>query len=158
MRATKIRLKDGSKPSQWTLEQVQSIIDAKMGKMGFITEVYILNSTSIKVGLHMCSFRINTNMRGYNADTGHSGKRCKAGYKKTSIPTWEERVMFNDIVNDAFDTMGLNCNIKSGSFIVRDFDTGRYNERDWDLNRHSNERAYYEISKESELLNEAVAS
>lgn len=157
MKITKIRLKteDGlkklSSPNAYELESLQKTIEHHMQYAGFITEVTILNSSSIKVGMHMRSFRINTEKLGYNADTGRFARTLKKGYKRTAIPTLDERVKFNHIINDALDHFEMQANVKSGDITVRYFEHGRVNE--W--NHYTSafgERCFYEIVKETEML------
>jgi len=85
-----------------------------------------LQTFQLKIGLHMCSFRINSIIHGYNAriDSSHHQKTIK-GYKRTDIPTWEQRESFNHIVNNVFDRYVINATIVSGAFKVRDSREGR---------------------------------
>jgi hypothetical protein len=118
MRATYIRNRDKSKLTKSELETLCSYIVAKAAKAGFETEAGLLSGGAIKIGMHMCSFRIITSKLGHNARTDRFNKSPK-GYKRTNVPTWEQREDFNHLVNDAFDKYKLTANIKSGPYIVR---------------------------------------
>lgn len=128
MRATNIRTKSNEIPSTDTILRLEKLLKSKMHKLGFISNATPLTRSSMKIGLHMCSFRIDTRVHGYNADIGYIGSRCKAGYKRTSIPTWKQREDFNHMVNDCFDRLGLSARIMSGNFKIRDAKEGRVNE------------------------------
>lgn len=119
MRATKIRTNKGEVPSTDTMLKLEQLLKKAMTKQGFISNAAALSRTGMKIGLRMCSFRIDTTKHGYNEDRGRIGSSCKAGYKRTSIPTWEQREEFNHMVNDCFDKLKLSAKIKSGPFVVR---------------------------------------
>jgi hypothetical protein len=57
--------------------------------------------------------------------------RSVAGWKRTNIPTWDQRVEFNNIVNEVFDSHSATANIKSGVFTVRTVEDGAWNEGHW---------------------------
>lgn len=134
MRVTGIRTKDFKdklvKPCPMQLNELCETIVYKALRAGFLTEAHTLTGTSIKIGLHMCSFRIDVNKLGHNARLGKFIDSPK-GYKRTNAPTWDQRVEFNDLVNDVFDNANLSARIMSGSFQVRNKCTGRRDEQDW---------------------------
>lgn len=130
MRATGIKYKNGQKANDTTLERLCFAVLAKTTRAGFRTEVKRLTGSAIKIGLHMSSFRVDTSMLGHNARIGRYTKSPK-GYKRTDVPTWGQRVEFNNIVNSVFDDLGLCASIKSGQFIVRNKERGAFNEQDW---------------------------
>lgn len=140
MRAVTIRYnkKNGAgRPTERFLEEFCESIVFKLRNNGFITEASLVNSSSIKIGLHMSSFRVDTAKLGHNARVGRQTHLCAyfksdspKGYKRTDVPTWEQRVQFNDIVNDMFDAYGLMATIRSGAYVVRTRD-GRRAEWDW---------------------------
>lgn len=125
MRATAIRYKSTKEiPVSTVLENLCEYIVHKASAAGFITESQVLTKTSIKVGMHMSSFRVNTAMLGHNARLGiaaygYNGCKSPKGYKRTNVPTWDQRVEFNNIVNDAFDKYKLTARIVSGNYTVR---------------------------------------
>ena len=156
MKATGIRYKNKqglSKPSERILEDLCEKILWAMERKGFITNAAVLNSTSIKIGLHMSSFRVNTTKLGHNARTNQFIKSPK-GYKRTDVPTWDQRVEFNDIVNDLFDSYSLQATIKSGCYTVRSRQ-GRRSEHDWHhetpMSYHFNADADREILPEADM-------
>ncbi len=75
-------------------------------------------SIGLKIGLHMCSFRINPEVHGYNGRIDRYSKTV-AGYKRTAVPTWNQREDFNHLINEVFDTWKLSAVIKSGPYTVR---------------------------------------
>lgn len=124
MRATKIRsIETGKKISKSELQTLCEYIFSKAQCMGFLTSTEVLNGSSIKIGIHMGTFRIDTDMLGHNARISRFCDSPK-GYKRTNVPTWDQRVEFNNLVNKAFDTYGLKANIISGNYTVRTFDGG----------------------------------
>jgi hypothetical protein len=127
MKCTSIKFKNGSKVG--SLEALCWDLHNALTANGFKTEVEVKNSTSIKIGMHMSSFRIITSELGYN---GRISRFCKSpkGYKRTDVPTWDQRVEFNDIVNAKFDEHGLSATIKSGCYSIRK-GTHSFNESDW---------------------------
>lgn len=131
MRATGIRYTSGSKATEQELKQLCSIAVDKLEARGFITEAEVLSSSAIKIGLPGRSFRIDVNHLGHNARLGHFVSSPK-GYKRTDVPTWDQRVIFNDVVNELFDKWDLVALIKSGCFTVRDKRRGAHNESDWE--------------------------
>lgn len=127
MKVTCMR-KDGRKLTWGELDDVCNALIARFEFSGFITEVHQLGLTSIKIGLRMRSFRINTEMLGHNARLGYlNGLRqlmqCShtdVGFKRTDVPTWEQREEFNHIVNAVFDKYDISANIKSGPYTIRE--------------------------------------
>lgn len=128
MKVTSIRTHKGKIPSTDTILKLEKSLKNAMTKLGFISDVTLNTRTSIKIGLHMCSFRIDTTKHGHNADYGNCGIRTVKGYRLTSIPTWSQREQFNHMVNDCFDKLKLDAQIKSGAFPIRDKKTGRVNQ------------------------------
>jgi hypothetical protein len=119
--------KNGQKVNSELLNKVQVELFTKFKKAGFITEVDLAKG---KIGMHMCSFRIDTNKLGYNAQVSDlTVKTCKTGYKRTATPTWIQREEFNHIVNNVFDKYKLTAKIVSGDYLIRCHESGRVN--DW---------------------------
>lgn len=153
MKATKIRTKTGLKTSETHLALLTMNIVRKCAVAGCRTEATVINSTSIKIGLHMCSFRIETKKIGYNARVGGHCDSPK-GYKRTDVPTWDQRVEFNDIVNECFNSSGLTANIKSGCYTIRS-GARSFNESDW-----SNQKPTwmgYSLGYQTEIVTEPEA-
>lgn len=127
MKLTCIRTQTGDKPVDDQISAVENELNNAFSASGFITDV---NLSFGKIGLHMRSFRINTDTLGHNARTSPWGREI-AGWKKTDVPTWDQRVEFNDIINNVFDRFGWSANIKSGTFHIRSKKIGAFNESDW---------------------------
>jgi hypothetical protein len=125
MRVTCIRDKRGEIPSTDLILKLERLLNSAMKKNGFISDAQAITRSSMKIGLHMCSFRIDPLVHGHNADKGYIGSRCKAGFKRTTIPTWSQREEFNHMVNDVFDSLKLSARIMSGPFTIRSKSTGR---------------------------------
>ena len=139
MRVTNIRIQ-GVKATQAQTDRIVKAISKQLKAAGFITNVRSFSATSITLGLHMKSFVIDTDKLGYNARMhgGYNGLGMQlslsgtlASFKRTSLPTWDQRVKFNDIVNDALDAANATARVVSGPFIVRDVKQGRYDEQAW---------------------------
>lgn len=131
MRITSIRNKAGSKLSSEEMTQLVSDLKNSIDAMGFETNVYQVNSTSIHLGMHMCSFRIIPQRLGYNARANRCTiTSCKTGYKRTTTPTWTQREEFNHAVNNILDSWKLTATIRSGEYSIRT-SKGRINQ--WDM-------------------------
>ena len=63
MRITKIRI-NGKVPTNAQLETLRALLAKHIQASGFITHVYIQSASSIKLGLHMRSFSVDTNIHG----------------------------------------------------------------------------------------------
>lgn len=129
MRITSIRTKNNSKPESVDMQRLMLLIKARFKRAGFITDITSVSPTALKIGLHMRCFSIDTVKLGSNARLGaytHSPK----GYKRTNLPTWNQRVEFNDIVNACLDKFNYTASVRSGPFTIRD-KTRAQNKNDW---------------------------
>lgn len=111
------------------LDVIASQLQHAIKRAGYISEVRVINSSRIDIGMHMCSFRVDVNVHGYNARYNPHMK-YKAGYARTATPTWDQRVDFNNIVNSVLDKFKVSANVKSGDFIIRK-GTECMTEDDW---------------------------
>ena len=126
MKITKIRVKSKTelrKPETHELRTLCSVVETTMLNHGFITEASIVNSTSIKVG-NKRQFSIDIERHGYN--TQHSMGKLK----RTRLPSWDQRVAFNNALNNIFSKHGTSANISSGPFTVREGFTC-FDKNDW---------------------------
>ena len=96
---------------------------------GFRTSISVTTSTGLKIGLHMCTFRIDRSI--HDRNLRHNPF---IGSKLTDIPTWEQRVEFNDIVNSVLNKFKVSGRIRSGPFTIRD-GMHAFNENDWTLQK-----------------------
>jgi hypothetical protein len=126
MKVTGIRTNKGLKLTESELNTLCQTIVTKAAKMGFKTGASIISNGSIKIGLHMQSFRIITSKLGHNARVRRYVDSPK-GYKRTNVPTWDQREDFNHLINDILDHWKLSANIKSGPYEVRSKADGRVN-------------------------------
>ena len=117
--------KNGIKLDIMNLEPLGQDIVNILESKGFITK-YSINNGKLKVGMHMKSFVINAKKLGYNSR--YSPYKDKP--HRTSTPSWEQRVEYNDTINDIMDQYGLEAVIKNSVFIIRD-KQGRKTEQDW---------------------------
>jgi hypothetical protein len=127
MKATRIKQvqKTGASTlvSESILEAVCAEIVSLTAKVGFITGARVVSKGGISIGIHSRQFRINTAKLGYNARLcGDSPK----GYKRVDVPTWDQRVEFNGIVNKVFDRFKLSASIISGNYTVRSTESGAF--------------------------------
>ena len=149
MKVTCMKL-NGDLPHTDILLRLEYHLKAVMKENGFVSNAQIITRSSMKIGLHMCSFRIDPLVHGHNADIGYVGSRCKAGFKRTNIPTWKQREQFNYMVNDAFDYFEIAAQIWSGCFEIRNKTTGRINE--WSsLNAYGGGDRLFEIKDIDEV-------
>lgn len=129
MKFTKIRNRFNEKLNETSLQVLSIELLKKLNEAGFITDWHIVNSQSIKLGMHSKSFTVDVKRLGYNARY-NPFSRTKLGYTRTSTPTWDQRVQFNDIVNSVLNEFGITCNVKSGPFTIRKGGIS-LNENDW---------------------------
>lgn len=130
MRITRIRDNKGKKIDFEKTCQIAETLFNKLNRKGFRTKVVTLSNTTINIGLHGSSFRINTNALGYNAKLVSNAISYK-GYKRTDVPTWQQRVKFNEIINQTLDNFKISATIKSGIYKVRK-GTKSMTEWDWE--------------------------
>lgn len=128
MKITYLR-ENGKKIDRIERELLSTMLEHELGRAGFITEVTDLS----KIGLHMKSFIVNTDMLGYNKRVDHMYCNSLVGFKKTQIPTWDQRVEFNNIINNFFDRHDLVGKIVSGVFLVRCRTVGAKDQYDWEI-------------------------
>ena len=141
MRITKITI-DGKKIGETNMQALAKVLREKIQEAGFITDVDVVNSSCIKLGLHMKSFIIDTKVHGYN--TRHNPY---SNPRRTSVPSWNQRVEYNNIVNKCLDKYNISANIKSGCFTIRQ-GVNSMNESDWhnqvpDWMHHNEMRGWY---------------
>jgi hypothetical protein len=96
------------------LGTIQAQLEFEFNKKGFITNVYIVNSQSIKIGLWMRTFKLDTLKHDRNLQVNPYQS------KLTSLPNWDQRVIFNNIVNKVLDKFKVSANIKSGPYTIRE--------------------------------------
>jgi len=162
MNITYMRI-NGKKPALFQLESIMSDLRAEFIKQGFETEVNAKNSTAIKIGGGGKCFTVNVEQLGHNASVGfsnHAGYFLDntgiKGYKRTSIPTWAQRVEFNNIINKILDAYEVTANIKSGPYTIRHKDFGGYSEGDW-YDQTPYESYSYAIDRIVELTPEMIS-
>lgn len=141
MRITSIRIK-GTKPTSGQLFDIMEALRRAFKRAGFVTGLEVKSSTALKIGLHMCSFRIDRAM--HDRNLRHNPY---TGTKLTDIPTWDQRVEFNNIVNCVLTRFKVSARVTSGPFLIRDGFT-HMTERDWhdqkpEWIRHNEARGWY---------------
>lgn len=122
MKITRMNIK-GKKLSS-TMADVVFELKKRFSKAGFITGVSVVNSQSIKIGLHMRSFSLDVTKHDRNLQVNPYGKRL------TNLPTWDQRVEFNNIVNSVLNKFKVSANVKSGPYTIRE-GLDSFNEDDW---------------------------
>lgn len=140
MKVTSIRIK-GLKPEDIELQIIQSQLEYRFAKAGFITEVSIVNKTSLKIGLWMKSFKLDTNKWDRNLQINPH-----LSPKLTTTPNWDQRVSFNNIVNSVLNKFKVSANVKSGPFTIRKgkqtFDKYDWYDQKPEWIRHNEFRGY----------------
>jgi len=113
MKITKIRTKKNEIPSTNIILQFERELRQQFKTAGFITNVNAETRTGIKIGLRMRSFSLDL--------TKHSRNLYISPYgdKLTNLPTWDQRVVFNNIVNKVMNKYKLSGNVKSGPYTIR---------------------------------------
>lgn len=141
MKVTKIKGKNNKRLTPLAMQLLIMTLNARLRKVGYITEVSQLNSQSIRIGLRMRSFSVDLKVHGYN--TQHT----PYGSRRTNLPSWEQRVEYNNIINDVLNKFGISCKVVSGPFTIRDGYTNM-SESDWHKQvpgwvLHNQIRGYY---------------
>ncbi len=122
MKITKMRVK-GKIPSTDVLLAIERELKESFTRAGFITNVSFGDTrSSMKIGLHMRSFSIDVSKLGYNATiyANSLAMNLRNGYKRTNVPTWNQRVKFNQIVNKVLTRNKVSATVRSGPFLIRD--------------------------------------
>ena len=130
MKLTKIRDNQGNILSKENLEFIGNRLVFLLSEAGFITESFVINSSRIDLKTEKKSFKIDVEKLGYNARLSPFGN-YKAGYRRTSTPTWNQRVEYNNIINEHLDLLQLSCNIKSAHYVIRQGNE-TFDELDWE--------------------------
>jgi hypothetical protein len=123
MKITSIRI-NREKPSELNLQRICDKIQHAFKTFGFVTNVEVHTSTSIRIGLHMRSFQLDLDKHDRNLYIS------RAGNKLTNLPTWDQRVEFNDIVNKILNAFNVSANVKSGPYTIRQ-GTKSFTENEW---------------------------
>lgn len=123
MKITNIRISK-AKPTSVQLVSIVVELRKRFAKAGFETGVEQLTSTSISIGLHMRSFQLDLSKHDRNL------YRSRCGDKLTNLPTWDQRVEFNDIVNAVLSKAKASATVRSGPFTIRK-GFHEYTESDW---------------------------
>ena len=130
MKFSNIKDNTGRTLNQNNLNELGQLIVGVLAERGFKTGYKVDDKGKLKIGLHGKSFVIDTEMHGYNSKLNpFRGKPSK-----TSLPTWEQRVEYNNTINDIMDKLNLNATIKNSVFIIRD-KNGRKDEAYWQNNQ-----------------------
>ena len=124
MKITRMRIK-GTKLGGLRMNALMVELKRRFNKAGFITGVNVQNNSSLHIGLHMRSFKLDVTKHDRNLrHSPHSSP------KLTDVPVWDQRVEFNDIVNAVLNKYRVSANIKSGPFTIRS-GTEAMTEGDW---------------------------
>ena len=126
MKFTKVKTTDNS---QLDLDMLGQALVLTLRKKGYITEFSTISASGFKLDLHMQSFKIDTEKLGYNYRTG-CYVNTKTGFKRTNVPTWSQRVDYNNIVNKVLNKYKISAKVVSGDFNIRDGVTSK-TEYDW---------------------------
>lgn len=132
MRLTKIRIRDHEDKDQIRKAGSGELIGLcdeiinHMNSLGFICDAEVLNSSSVKVGINQRQFNVDIQKLGYNTQHSSGGNR-----KRTCLPSWNQRVEFNDALNAILDRFGFSANVSSGPFTVRKGEEV-FTEEDWE--------------------------
>ena len=133
---------NGKKLDNYDLEGLGSDLVHELASHGYMADFEINKQGKLKVGMRRKSFVINVARLGHNS-------RFNPLYNKprrTSTPTWDQRVHYNNIINDYMDKYQLKAIIRNSVFIIRDKE-GRKNESYWidnepEFSRHNTSRGY----------------
>lgn len=136
MKITKLRhMRSGNTVSLNVRTKIAKQLQKEFDKAGFITDV---NNELTTIGLHGKCFVIDTEKLGYNArvNNGVDGMgqilnyMGLVGFKRTSLPTWDQRVEFNQIIQRTMKKNGVTATVKSGPFVITK-EGINFTENDW---------------------------
>lgn len=141
MKLTRIRIK-GLKPTLAQLETLITDVRRTMRKLGFDVDGFVLTSSALKLNSNQCQFRVIPEIVGYNTRYAPSSLS-----KRTCIPSWDQRVDFNDTLNALLDKRKVSATVKSGPFTIR-IGLESMEEFDWhrqtpEYIRHNQSLGYY---------------
>jgi len=105
-----------------------------MNEVGFLVEAHGVNSQAIKTGYNKKSFEIDITRLPYNYSHRLYGKP-----RRVRTPSWDQRVEFNNILNELLNGLKVTCNIKSAHYTIRQGNT-IFVEKDWENQRQDWER------------------
>jgi hypothetical protein len=153
MKAYKIRNAKGAKLTETQLEELATRLQRALAKRGFITGCERIGLSGVKIGLGGKCFTIDTDRHGYNGRWLPAWQQVIPGvdYKRTNLPTWCERVQFNEVVNDVFDAFKLSATIKSGLYTVRDGTKAR-TEDDWYDDAANQKQGHYSVDASDTIV------
>lgn len=136
MKISKLRhAKSGEKVSLGDRASICKQLEREFDKTGFVTSVA---DDLTSIGLHMKCFTVDVYKLGYNArvNNGVNGMgqilnyMGPVGFKRTSLPTWGQRVEFNQIIQRVLKKNKVTATVKSGPFVICK-DGHNYTEGDW---------------------------
>lgn len=122
MKATFIK-QNNKRPTQEVLNKLVKTIESKALRLGFRTFARVESLSGIHIGHHRDTFSILPEALGHNVRYPYQPDGLP--WKRTRKPTWDQRVQFNNLINDIFDELKLTARIVSGTFIVRTRENGR---------------------------------
>ena len=137
MKITKLRhMKSKEQVSSNKRKNLANQLRRKLKQAGYVTDI---DENFTKIGLRGKCFTVDTEKLGYNARV-HNGVNGlgeilnymgEVGFKRTSTPTWDQRVEFNYIVQLVLKKNKVTATIKSGPFIIMQ-DGRDFTEKDWE--------------------------
>lgn len=142
MKITHIRINDKT-PTRTEMQDIMLILTHEISKANFITEINQTTKYAIKLGQHMRSFSINTDYLPHNVQYNPH----RPNGRLTSLPTWDQRVVYNNLVNAVLDSLNVSAMVTSGPFLIRE-GMNKMTERDWHIQKpewvmHNEDRGYY---------------
>lgn len=144
MKITNMRL-DNPNGRLLTRQEIAAVLgdlERAIYRAGFVSNVREISKSGVNIAVSGKTFKINPKFHGYNARVGYYDgrgvvvqKASETGYVKTDIPTWEQRVEFNHLINDVLDKHNVSADVRStGNFIVRSRETGAVRDWKWGSN------------------------
>lgn len=110
-------------------------LDRALMERGFVSSATVRNGTCLHISYHRKSFVVDTARVGYN---WIRATHTKSGWKRTAIPTWEQRIRYNQTVNDVLDQWSIQSEVKSGTkrtpggvFLIRTVIGGAKSPASW---------------------------
>lgn len=121
MKISSIR-SQGKRVKEALLRKVCKTLSERTVARGYVTHIAPIDNFEIIISNNLRLFTIDSNKLGYNAEYLNNESLV---WRKSITPTWDQRVDFNNIVNDVLDEFKLEANVRSGFFVVRTKSFGR---------------------------------
>lgn len=149
MQVTSIR-KRGKKLDQFELIELAIKIQKAFDRAGFRTHVRAVGLSGIHISENSKCFTIDPNIHARNAKYLRYRTEVGLSWKRTLLPTWQQRVQFNNILNQILDKANITASIRSGIFTIRSVREGAFTAAYWSMQAGGDHGDVVELTAEME--------